>query len=132
MSAARDHAGAFIRFLAVGGSFSLGFAVITAGLIRVFALPPLPTSIVVYLLCIPLAFLAQKKIAFRASAAGRYALMIYASVQVGSLAVVSTISSRFVTYSFLLDTLLYLVTAGSAAVVSYLICRFVIFRPPAG
>lgn len=123
---------AFVRFLAVGGSFSLGYAVVTSALIRFAGAPPLPTSVVVYLLCIPVAFWAQKKIAFRADQTGKSAMLIYAGTQVASLAVVSTITSRFVTRMFLVDTALFLVTAGAAAVASYLICRFVIFKPPSG
>ena len=120
---------AFLRFLAVGGSFSLGYAVVTSALIRFADAPPLPTSVIVYLVCIPLAFLAQKKIAFRVDQTGRSAILIYGATQVASLAVVSTITSRFVTRVFIVDTLIFLVTAAAAAVVSYLICRFVIFKP---
>lgn len=119
---------AFIRFLAVGGGFSLGYAIVTAALIRFGAAPPLATSVIVYLLCIPAAFWAQKRIAFRADQTGKSGMMIYAGTQVASLAVVSTITSRFVTRDFLIDTLIFLVTAGAAAVISYLICRYIIFR----
>lgn len=122
----------FVRFLAVGGSFSLGYAILTAGLIRFADAPPLPTSVIIYLLCIPAAFWAQKKIAFRADQTGKSAILIYASTQVASLAVVSTITSRFVTKVFVIDTMIFLVTAGTAAVISYLICRYIIFRPPSG
>lgn len=120
---------AFFRFLAVGGSFSLGYAIVTAALIRLAYAPPLITSVIVYLLCIPLAFWAQKKIAFRADQTGRSAMFIYAATQVASLSVVSTITSRFVTRVFIMDTLIFLVTAGAAAVVSYMICRFIVFKP---
>lgn len=120
---------AFLRFLAVGGSFSFGYAIVTAALIRFADAPPLLTSVVVYLLCIPAAFWAQKKIAFRADQTGKSAMFIYAATQVASLAVVSTITSRFVTKNFAVDTLIFLVTAGTAAVASYLICRYIIFRP---
>ena len=123
---------AFVRFLAVWGSFSLGYAIVTSALIRFAGAPPLPTSVVVYLLCIPVAFWAQKKIAFRAEQTGKSAIFIYAGTQVASLAVVSTITSRFVTRMFIVDTALFLVTAGAAAVASYLICRFVIFKQPSG
>ncbi len=122
----------FLRFLAVGGSISFGYAIITAGLIRFADAPPLPTSVIIYLICIPIAFLAQKKIAFRADQTDRSAMLIYAATQLGSLAVVSTIISRFVTKNFFFDTALFLVTAGTAAIVSYLICRYVIFRPKSG
>ncbi len=118
----------FLRFLIVGGSFSLGYAVVTAALIRFAQAPPLPTSVIVYLICIPLAFWAQKKIAFRADQTGRSAMLIYGATQVASLAIVSTVTSRFVTRNFFFDTALFLVTAGIAAVASYLICRYIIFR----
>ena len=121
----------FVRFLAVGGSFSLGYAIVTAGLIRFADAPPLMTSVIVYLLCIPAAFWAQKKIAFRADQTGKSAMLIYGATQVASLAVVSTITSRFVTKNFVFDTVIFLVTAGTAAVISYLICRYIIFRPAA-
>ncbi|WP_019954403.1 GtrA family protein [Yoonia vestfoldensis] len=122
---------AFIRFVLVGGSFSLGYALITAGLIRFAAAPPLPTSVVVYLLCIPAAFWAQRRIAFRADQQARGAVWIYTATQIGSLAVVSVITTRYVTKVFWLDTLLFLVTAGAAAVASFLICRYIIFRTQA-
>lgn len=130
MTGVQGHFAPFVRFVLVGGSFSLGFALVTAALIRWAAAPPLLTSIVVYLLCIPAAFWAQKRFAFRAETGGGRAMGIYAATQVASLAVVSTVSSRFVSQDFMRDTALYLVTAGAAAVVSYLICRFVIFRSP--
>ena len=123
---------AFMRFLMVGGGFSLGYAIVTAGLINFVNAPALPTSVIVYLLCIPLAFLAQKKFTFRDDQSGKSALLIYGATQVGSLAVVSAITSRFVSKSFVIDTGLFLVTAGAAAVISYLICRYVIFRPQSG
>ncbi len=123
---------AFMRFLMVGGSFSLGYAIVTAGLINFVNAPALPTSVVVYLVCIPLAFLAQKKFTFRDDQSGTSALLIYGATQVVSLVVVSAITSRFVTKNFVVDTVLFLVTAGAAAVISYLICRYVIFRPQSG
>lgn len=125
----RDHLFAFMRFALVGGGFSLSYAIVTSALIRFVSAPPLPTSIIVYLFCIPLAFYAQRKFAFRADQSGRSAMLIYAATQVASLSVVSVITSRFVTRNFILDTGLFAATAGVAAVASYLICRFVIFRP---
>ncbi len=120
--------GSLIRFLAVGGSFSLTYAVVTAGLIRFASTPPLATSVIVYLLCIPAAFWAQRTIAFRADEKSVSAMLIYAGTQIASLAVVSLITTRFVTRHFVTDSLLFLGTAGVAAVASYLICRFIIFR----
>ena len=126
----KDHAHiwTFGRFLLVGGSFSLGYALMTAGFIRFANAPALTTSVIVYLLCIPLAFWVQKSFSFRSGQTDRSAMVIYGATQIGSLAVVSAVTSRFVTRDFLYDTALFLVTAGTAAVVSFLICRFVIFK----
>ena len=121
----------FVRFVLVGGCFSLGYAVVTAGLIRFAAAPPLPTSVVVYLLCIPAAFWAQRHIAFRADQQAKGALWIYAATQIGSLVVISAITTRFVTRVFWADTLLFVATAGVAAVASFLICRYILFRTQA-
>lgn len=122
---------AFVRFLLVGGSFSICYALITAGLIRFAAAPPLPTSVVVYVLCIPAAFWSQRRIAFRADRQAKGAVWIYTATQLGSLALVSAITTRFVTRVFWQDTLLFLVTAGAAAVASFLICRYIIFSTQA-
>ena len=127
-----DQMWAFLRFLMVGGSFSLGYALTTAALIRFGQTPPLATSVIVYLLCIPIAFWAQKRIAFRADQSARSAMLIYAGTQLASLAVVSAVTTRFVTRNFVYDTALFLLTAGTAAVASFLICRFIIFRPQSG
>jgi putative flippase GtrA len=121
----------FVRFVLVGGCFSLGYAVVTAGLIRFAAAPPLPTSVAVYLLCIPAAFWAQRHIAFRADRQAKGALWIYTATQTGSLAVISAITTRFVTRVFWADTLLFVATAGMAAVASFLICRYILFRTQA-
>jgi putative flippase GtrA len=121
----------FVRFVLVGGSFSLGYAVITAALIRFAAAPPLPTSVGVYLICIPAAFWAQRHIAFRAHRQAKGAIWIYTATQIGSLAVISAITTRFVTRVFWADTLLFVATAGVAAVASFLICRYILFRTQA-
>jgi putative flippase GtrA len=121
----------FVRFVLIGGSFSLGYAVVTAGLIRFAAAPPLPTSVVVYFLCTPAAFWAQRHIAFRADRQAKGALWIYTATQTGSLAVISAITTRFVTRVFWADTLLFVATAGMAAVASFLICRYILFRTQA-
>lgn len=122
---------AFFRFLIVGGSFSLIYSLVTAALIGFANTPPLPTIIIVYLFCIPAAFWAQRKIAFRSERSGTSAMLSYGATQLGTLSLVAVITSRFVTKNFYLDTALFLVTSGSAAVVSFLICRYIIFRPQA-
>lgn len=119
---------AFLRFVLVGGGFALGYALLTAALISFAGAPALPSSIILYLLCIPLAFRAQKRFAFRATKTAQGAVWVYAATQIGSLVFVSTLTSRYVRQDFLWDSALYLGTAASAAVASFLICRFIIFR----
>jgi putative flippase GtrA len=122
--------GRFLRFLIVGGSVSAIFSVITAGLIRFANTPPFWTSVVVYLACIPLAFYAQKRFAFDVAQTRKSAFWIYFATQLCSLALVSGVTTRFVTKIFWFDTGLLLVTSALAAVLSYLIGRFITFAPP--
>lgn len=124
-------ASAFTRFLLVGGTFSLIYSLTTSALIGFAGTPPFVTSVLVYLMCIPPAFLAQRSFAFRVEKTRPAAFAIYAATQIASLSAVSLVTTRFVTGIFAFDTALFLVTAGCAAVLSYLVGRFVAFRPPA-
>jgi putative flippase GtrA len=113
----------FIRFAAVGAGFSLGYALLTAFLVGPLSAPPFVTSVVLYALCIPLAYLAQKHFTFGQETTHKGSFAIYGATQVVSLAVVATLSTRFVTQVYWLDTGLFLTTAASAAIVSYGINR---------
>lgn len=118
-----------IRFLLVGGAFSLGYSVASALLVGQAGLPALATSVVLYVLCIPAAFLAQQRLTFAGQQARRGGFLIYAGMQVACLAAVASITTRFVTQDFLLDTALFLATAGAAAVLSYVVSDRLAFRP---
>jgi putative flippase GtrA len=117
----------FLRFLLVGGTFSLIYSVTTAALIRA-GTPPLATSVVVYACCIPLAYLSHKHLAFGVAAARKTAFPLYVLTQVASLTAVSLVTTRFITHRFALDTAILLLTSALAAVGSFLINRFLIFR----
>jgi putative flippase GtrA len=123
-----DHTNTFLRFLIVGGTFSLSYSLLTAALINFANAPAFAVTVVVYLLCIPAAFYAQKHVAFRMEHTQGSAFVTYFATQVGSLVIVSAITTRFVTKVFWIDTAILLVTAGSAAVLSYVIGRFITFR----
>lgn len=127
MKLAALFASPFVRFLAVGGSFSLIYSLTTAALIRFAAAPAFATSVIVYAGCIPLAFLAHKHFAFGAKAARGSAFVLYTATQIASLTVVSFITTRFISHQFWLDTALLLTTSAVAAVGSFVINRFVIF-----
>jgi putative flippase GtrA len=120
-----------LRFLMVGGAFSLGYSVVTALLVGPVGLPAFATSVVLYMLCIPAAFHMQRKLTFAGQAPRRGGFAVYAGMQVASLALVASVTTRFVTHVFVLDTLLFLATAGTAALLSYFVNDRLAFRPGA-
>ncbi|OYU40075.1 MAG: hypothetical protein CFE33_05785 [Pseudorhodobacter sp. PARRP1] len=117
----------FLRFLLVGGSFSLIYSFATAGLIRFAQTPAFATSVAVYVLCIPLAFLSHKHFAFGAETTHRSAFLLYTLTQIASLSAVSFVTTRLVSHQFWPDVGLFLLTSAVAAVASFVINRFVIF-----
>lgn len=121
----------FVRFLLVGGAFSFGYSLTNALLIGKAGLPPFATTVGLYLLCIPLAYLAQKRIAFRVRTGSPRRFAVYAGTQLFCLAAIALITTRFVTRNVIIDTGIFLVTVGSAALLSFLIGKFVVFRPGA-
>lgn len=118
-----------LRFLAVGGTVALVYSVVTAALIAWAGAPPVLTGALLWLACIPLAFHAQRRFAFGADRTRRMAFPIYLATQLASLMLVSGVSAVFVTRVFLTDTLIYLAATAAAAVLSFLIARFVTFAP---
>lgn len=128
---AKTEAGTLLRFLAVGGGFSLFYAVASAVLINATGIAPLIISVVLYALCIPLAYLAQKYLAFRAKTLRDHAFWMYLGTQLASIALVSAITTRFVTYNIVTDTVIMGATVALAALGSFAIGRLLVFRPPA-
>ena len=116
-------AATFLRFLLVGGGFALGYALATSVLINRAGWPALPTSIGLYALCIPVAFWMQKRVAFRVKAARRGGFWVYLATQLASLSAVAAVTTRFVSGNTIVDTGLFLVTAGLAAAVSFVLNR---------
>lgn len=121
---------AFLRFILIGGGFSLLFSLVTAALIRFAGAPPFATSIIVYVICIPVVFQVHKRFAFGVRETRRSAFILYLATQICSLSFVAAITTRHVTQVFWKDTGLLLVTSGVAAVISYLIGRYITFAAP--
>ena len=107
-----------MRFLLIGGSFSLGYAILNAGLVSLGA-PPFATAILLYGLSIPMAYIAQKHFTFRASGCGRKSFFVYLCTQLGSFALVASVTLSFVSQVFWKDMSIYLATAALVAVVSF-------------
>lgn len=127
----RHHGGRALRFALVGGAFSLFYSVVSALLVGKAGMPPLPTSVVVYALCIPAAFAVQKSFTFRRAPTRRFGFVFYAGTQVASLALVAAVTTRFVSGEVALDTLLFLATSGLAALFSFAVTSVLSFRPGA-
>lgn len=127
--ALRSEARSLLLFLIVGGSFSLFYAVTSASLINFARTPPFWTSVLLFAACIPPAFLAQQHIAFKAKRLRKNAFWIYAATQICGIVIVSTVTTRFVTYDFLWDSIIMGVTVGANAIFGFIIGRFVTFIP---
>lgn len=123
--------GMLLRFLLVGGAFAGIYALSTALAIGRLGAPAFAASVVCYALCIPAAFATHRRFTFRLDRVHGAGFAIYAMTQLSSLALVSFASTRFVTGTVLVDTLIFLVTAGAAAGLSFVVSRVFAFRPPA-
>lgn len=120
--------GQVLRFLIVGGGFSLGYSLIVAVLIGPFGLRPYPTSLAVFALCVPLAFMAHRRFSFGSAQTRKAGVAIYAGSQILSFATVSAITTRFVTGHLMADMALYLITVAAAAVLTFTVAKFLVFR----
>jgi putative flippase GtrA len=118
-----------LRFLIVGGGFSLGYSVLVALLIGRAGAPPFATTVILYLCLIPAAFHMQRRFAFRQDRTRRGAFAIYAATQIASLALVAAVTTQVVTRVVWIDTALLLLTTGLAAGLSFAIARLVTFAP---
>lgn len=124
----RAQAARLLRFLIVGGSFSLGYSLATALLVAAGA-PPYATAVILYLACIPAAYLVQKRFTFRVTQVPAGSFAIYAATQLAGLALVASVTTRFVTQIVAIDTMIFLATGGIAAVLSFTVNAAFAFRP---
>ena len=118
-----------LRFLLVGGGFSLLYALSSAVLVGRVGTAPFATSVLLYALCIPAAFAVQKRFTFRVARTRPSGFFIYAGTQVACLAMVAAVTTRFVTYEVVLDTAIFLATAALAALLSFAVSNLLAFRP---
>jgi putative flippase GtrA len=123
-----DQTARLLRFLLVGGGFSLLYALVSAVLVGKLGTPPFQTSVILYALCIPAAFVVQKRYTFRVARTRQSGFFIYAGTQVACLALVATVTTRFVTGQMILDTAIFLATAALAALLSFAVSHLLAFR----
>ena len=118
----------FLRFLLVGGTATLSYAVL-AGLVAA-RWPALKegAGVGLYLAFVPPTWLAQRRFVFRSrdTAAGEFGR--YALVQALSIGVASLVLARLATADPLWNTAVYLANAVAGAGVSFLLCSLLVFR----
>jgi putative flippase GtrA len=120
----REHAAMLGRFLFVGGAFSLTYAALSALLVSAGA-PPFWSALGLYSVAIPLAYLAQKSFTFRVKTPRRGAFLVYLATQLGSFALIASVTVHFVAYHIIFDFMLYAMTAACAAVLSFAVNKTV-------
>ncbi|HEV7251684.1 MAG TPA: GtrA family protein [Mesorhizobium sp.] len=120
--------GRLFRFGVVGACASLMYAALAAGATRLGLLEPAVASTLIYCAIIPFAYLAHKRFTFQVERAGTLSFPAYAALQVATIVAVSVVTIRLINGHFARDALIYLMTAGVASVLSFLLCQIVIFK----
>jgi len=114
----------FFRFVLVGGTFAGLYVVLATILTDWLDLTYWVASSVAYLLVIPPAYMAQKKLAFQSSANNRTAFPRYLVLQLASLCAASG-NAYFMSISVHFDpVLVYIASAGIAIITNFLLIKF--------
>jgi putative flippase GtrA len=119
----------FLRYLIVGGGFSALYATLAALATSQLPLPKALSSVMVWIVCIPIVFWCHRRFTFPSRRPHRFGLWVYTATQVIGLAIVATASGLLAQGAFWPDLIVHLLATGVAAVASYLITRSVIFLP---
>ena len=116
--------GQFFRFVAVGGAFASLYVILATVLTDWLDLAHWAASGSAYLLVIPPAYMAQKKLAFESSANDRTAFPRYLVLQLASLCAASG-NAYFMSISVNFDpVLVYIASAGIAIITNFLLIKF--------
>jgi len=119
-----------LRFLVVGGSLALVYATLAALATSYLPLPKALASGMVWVLCIPLGFWAHRRFTFTTRKPHRHGLWLYAATQGLGIGIAASVSYLLATGSFRHDLFVHLLASALAAVVSYLISRWIVFPHP--
>lgn len=120
----------FLRFLVVGGSLALVYALLAAFATSQLPWPKAVSAGAAWIACIPLGFWCHRRLTFTGSAPRPFALGLYALTQVIGIGIGAGTSFLFATGRFWPDLLVHLCASALAAVASYVINRRLTF--PAG
>lgn len=119
-----------LRFLLVGGSLAALYATLAALATSQLPLPKALSSAMVWVLCIPLGFRAHRHFTFTTRKPHRYGLWLYAATQGLGIGIAASVSYLLATGSFRHDLFVHLLASALAAVVSYVISRWIVFPHP--
>ncbi len=117
----------FVRFLLVGGSLALVYAVVAAVATSQLPWPKGLSAGVAWIACIPFGFWCHRHLTFPGSARRPFALGLYALTQVMGIGIGAGTSFLFATGRFWPDLFIHLCASALAAVASYLINRNLTF-----
>jgi putative flippase GtrA len=132
MNRARPRTGTLFRFLIVGGGLTTLYSVLAAFATTHLPLPRSLSAAGVWILCIPLGFWCQRRFTFTASAPRRHAIWLYAATQMVGICVAATASHLLARGAFWPDLVVHLGAAALAAVLSFIISRWIIFPAASG
>lgn len=118
---------ALLRFLLVGGLGAFAYVAISTVLTNYFPSHGAIISIVVYGVSIPIVYFFQRSFTFRSSGPVLRQFAGYFAVQLISITISTHLFARFLSGNMLTDGALFIVISVGAAIVSFLICRFVVF-----
>lgn len=121
------HRHAFLRFLVVGGGMAVLYSALAALATTYLPLPKALSSAGAWLLCIPLGFALHRRFTFAASQPHRHALWLYAATQGLSICTVAVVSHLLAQGVFWPDLAVHFGASGLAAILSYLINRWIVF-----
>lgn len=117
----------FLRFLVVGVTIAVLYAVLAALATTHLPWPKAVSAGVIWTAFIPVGYWCQRHFTFTTSTPRPFALGIYALTQVLGIGIGSGTSYLFATGRFGTDIFVHLGASGIAAVVSYLINRNLTF-----
>ena len=117
----------FFRFLIVGGSMALFYAVLAALATAFLSVPKAASAAAAWMVCIPLGFWCQRRFTFATSTPHPRALWLYAGTQLIGICIGAGASYLFARGAIWPDLAIHLSAAVLAALISFLINRFLIF-----
>lgn len=116
-----------LRFLFVGGCMAMLYAVLAALGTTYLPLPKALSAAGAWTVCVPLGFWFQRRFTFTASTPHRYALWLYAGIQLVGIGIATLAAFLLARGLFWWDLGVHLGASALAAVVSYLVNRWIVF-----